>query len=58
MADAISGPEYYLVNAPAKVSEYWDRLGTCNTGWLNAPDDASELVSSDESSVVVDPKPT
>ena len=58
MADATWEPELHLMNAPAKVSEYWDRLGTCNIGRLSAPEDASELASSDESSVVVDPQPT
>ena len=32
MADATWEPECHLVNAPAKVSEYWDRLGACNAG--------------------------
>ena len=50
MADATWEPERHLVNAPAKVAEYWDGLGACNAGWLSAPEDASELASSDESS--------
>ena len=58
VADATWEPERHLVNAPAKVAEYWDRLGACNAGWLSAPEDASELVSSDESSVVADPQPS
>ena len=58
MADATWEPECHLLNAPAKVSEYWDRLGTCNTGWLSAPEDASELASSDESSAVSDTQPS
>ena len=32
VADATWERERHLVNAPAKVSEYWDRLGTCNAG--------------------------
>ena len=56
MADATWEPERHLVNAPAKVSEYWDRLEACNSGWLSASEDASELTSSDESSVVADPQ--
>ena len=58
MVDATWEPAHHLMNAPAKVSEYWDRLGTCNAGWLSAPEDASELASSDESSVVADPQPS
>ena len=58
VADATWEPERHLVDAPAKVSEYWDRLGTCNAGWLSAAEDDSELTSSEESSVVVDPQPT
>ena len=58
VADATWEPEHQLVNAPAKVSDYWDRLGACNAGWLSAPEDASELTSSDESSVVADPQPS
>ena len=58
MADATWEPERHLVNAPAKVAEYWDGLRACNAGWLSAPEDASELASSDESSVVADPQPS
>ena len=57
MADATWEPESHLVNAPVKVAEYWDRLGVCNAGWLSVPEDASELASSDESSVVPDTQP-
>ena len=58
VADATWEPELHLVNAPAKVAEYWDRLGVCNAGWLSAPEDASELASSDGSSVVPDTQPS
>ena len=58
MTDANWEPERHLVNAPAKVKEYWDRLGTCNASWLSAPEDASELPSSDESSVESDTQPS
>ena len=58
MDDATWEPERHLVNAPAKVAEYWDRLGACNAGWLSAPEDASELASSDESSVEPDTQPS
>ena len=58
VTDATCEPECHLVVAPAKVSEYWDRLGACNAGWLSAPEDASELASSDESSVVADSQPS
>ena len=33
MADATWEPEGHLVNAPAKVSECWKCLETCNAGW-------------------------
>ena len=58
MADASWEPERHLVNAPAKVSEYWDHLGTCEVGWLSAPEDASELTSSEGASVEDSPQPT
>ena len=58
VADATWEPERHLENAPAKVTEYWDRLGACNAGWLSVPEDASELASSDESSVVLDAQPS
>ena len=58
MDDATWEPEHHLVHVLAKVFEYWDRLGACNAGWLSAPEDASELASSDESSVVTDPQPS
>ena len=58
VADATWEPERHLENAPTKVAEYWDRLGTCHAGWLSAPKDASELASSDESSVAPDPQPS
>ena len=58
MADATWEPERHLMNAPAKVSEYWDRLGACNAGWLSTPEDAYELTSSNKSSVVADPQPS
>ena len=57
MADATWEPERHLVNAPAKVSEYWDQLGTCNANWLSAPEDASELASSEGSSKEHVPQP-
>ena len=37
VADATWEPEHHLENAPTKVAEYWDRLGTCHAGWLSAP---------------------
>ena len=58
MADATWEPECHLVNAPAKVTEYWDGLGACTAGWLNTPEDAPELASSDESFVVPDTQPS
>ena len=58
MADATWEPARHLENAPTKVAEYWDRLGTCHAGWLSAPEDASELASSSESSVAPDPQPS
>ena len=57
VADATWEPEHHLANAPAKVSEYWERLGTCNEGWLSAPEDASELASSEGSYVESSPPP-
>ena len=58
VADATWEPEHHLENAPTKVAEYWDRLGTCNAGQLSAPEDASELASSNESSVAPDTQPS
>ena len=58
VADGTWEPEHHLVNAPAKVNEYWDSLEACNAGWLSAPEDPSELASSDESSVVPDTQPS
>ena len=36
VADATWKPERHRENAPAKVTEYWDRLGACNADWLSA----------------------
>ena len=58
MADATWEPEHHLENAPTKVAEYWDRLGACYSSWLNAPEDASELASSDELSGAPDTQPS
>ena len=51
MADATWEPESHLAHAPAKVAEYWGSLGLCTAGWLSAPEDASDLTSTSDSSV-------
>ena len=51
VADATWEPESHLCHAPAKVAEYWAALDSCAGAWGSAPEDASELASSESESL-------
>ena len=57
VADTTWEQECHLANAPDRVSEYLEWQGTCSAGWLNTPEDASDLASSEGSSVEDGPQP-